>query len=321
MKKNESSTEGMMNDRLDFIVRSFNHTHKKKYENYVVTGIWHRLRAKNLMIKPITQQLVRRPDGKYALLDLYFPAINFAVECDENQHFDPNGNYIPEDKLREYDVLKKLAALPVQPELMRIKAVCGLDEIDQQLDHVAAEIERKALLVSSAELWNDESAADFLMRKGELNVSDVVQFEHICDILNAFGFRTQQGEEYHPGRSRGTYRINAVEELWFANLLWQKGEAKYANVWHEETEEIFEYKNFGIENNWNSLGIGKFSRYTFCKAKDSLGKAGYKFYGKFTLASGIQQSPEGYKYLIWRKTDPTINADSIRRKYQQDKEH
>ena len=123
MKKNDISAESMMNKRLDFIVKSFNHTHKKKYENYVVTGIWHRLRTKNLMIKPITQQLVRRPDGKYALLDLYFPAINLAVECDENQHFDPNGNYIPEDKLREYDVLKVLAALPVQPELMRIKAI------------------------------------------------------------------------------------------------------------------------------------------------------------------------------------------------------
>lgn len=310
MKKNEGSTEGMMNDRLDFIVRSFNHTHKKKYENYVVTGIWHRLRAKNLMIKPITQQLVRRPDGKYALLDLYFPAINLAVECDENQHFDPNGNYIPEDKLREYDVLKVLAALPVQPELMRIKAVCGLTEIDQQLDHVVEAIEKRIAGVPASELWNDESAAEFVTKKRMLNVSDPVLFSLKRDILNALEFRKPNGEEY-AGLQQGTYKVGSNEEFWFANLIRQMGEGRYTNVWHEETEEIHEYESEGKENNWPELiRQGTFFRYTFCRVKDALGNNGFKFYGKFKLASEIRHDSQG-RYLIWKKVGDEIRIDEV----------
>ena len=57
---------------------------RKDYENYVVGAIYHKLN--NINIQPVSQQYVKRSDNNYALLDLYFPQINYAIECDEKYH-------------------------------------------------------------------------------------------------------------------------------------------------------------------------------------------------------------------------------------------
>ena len=90
--------------KQDYLYRMFSHhTKDKEKENYVVNAIWARL--DDLNIKPVTQQYVRRPNG-YALIDLYFPQINYGVECDEAYHKD---NTL-KDAAREIDLKTALSA-------------------------------------------------------------------------------------------------------------------------------------------------------------------------------------------------------------------
>ena len=70
-------------DKQEYLYRMFSHhTKDKEKENYVVNAIWQRL--DDLNIKPVTQQYVHiSKSNRYALIDLYFPQINYGVECDE----------------------------------------------------------------------------------------------------------------------------------------------------------------------------------------------------------------------------------------------
>ncbi len=58
----------------------------KKHENFVITALLHdeRLRA----LKPITQHYVPLSDSNYALIDLYYPQIDLAIEVDEPFHLE-----------------------------------------------------------------------------------------------------------------------------------------------------------------------------------------------------------------------------------------
>lgn len=299
-----------MPDKLDFIVKSFKRTHKKKYENYVITGIWHRLRSANILLKPVTQQLVRRPDGKHALLDLYFPAINVAIECDENQHFDSAGNYVSEDKLREMDVLKVLGALPTTPDLFRVKAVTSLEEIDQQLEEIMDKIKSKVnALNDCTKGWDDMNAVDYMRTHSELTVADPVVFKLQYEVLNALGLRTSSGDEY-AGYMKGALKINESEYIWFANMTREKGDSRFYNVWNDQDETIFEYEMENKKCDWEELVKKETYRYTFCKIKDSLGNSGLKFFGKFKLSSDIMQDENGVRYIIWKKVADTVRKFS-----------
>jgi very-short-patch-repair endonuclease len=67
----------------------------KKHENFVITSLIHDERLRDL--KPLTQHYVPLSNKNYALIDLYYPQIDFAIEVDEPQHLDN----IEEDKKRQ----------------------------------------------------------------------------------------------------------------------------------------------------------------------------------------------------------------------------
>ncbi len=96
-------------------------TNKKNDENYVITRIWNRL--DNLDIKFITQQYVIRPDGKYALTDMYFPQLGIHIEIDEGHH----KTNIESDKAREENIVRV-----TDHEVKRIDVTKGLISIHQQ---------------------------------------------------------------------------------------------------------------------------------------------------------------------------------------------
>lgn len=66
--------------KAEFITRQFQRTHNKRFENYVLTRIWHGVNSTD--VKMITQQYVIREDG-CALLDAYFQQFN--------SNFSPSG--------------------------------------------------------------------------------------------------------------------------------------------------------------------------------------------------------------------------------------
>lgn len=73
-------------------------TYYKSHENFVINSLIHDERLHEL--KPITQYYVERKDRKYALIDIYFPQINLAIEIDEP----PHENNKLKDKERQADI-------------------------------------------------------------------------------------------------------------------------------------------------------------------------------------------------------------------------
>lgn len=117
-------------EKREYLIKTLSRTKRKDYENYVIGAIWHRLNT--LEIKPVSQQYVKRADGKHALLDLYFPQINVGIECDEAYH---EHNTEP-DKIREANVEQALSALQMGQEftLIRINAHTDMDALDRQIN-------------------------------------------------------------------------------------------------------------------------------------------------------------------------------------------
>lgn len=81
--------------KFDYLVSQIHRTAYKKYENYIVGALLHDKMLPDL--KPCTQYYVVRTGGGYALLDLYFPQIEFAIEIDEPHHI----NNKESDNLRQ----------------------------------------------------------------------------------------------------------------------------------------------------------------------------------------------------------------------------
>ena len=82
--RHDISSEIINDAKRDYLVRTFSRTKRKDYENYILNAIWHKLDRSD--IQPVTQQFIKRSDGKYALVDLYFPQLNIGIECDEAHH-------------------------------------------------------------------------------------------------------------------------------------------------------------------------------------------------------------------------------------------
>lgn len=198
-----------MDKKLEYLVKTFSRTNKKDYENYILTGIWHRLNI--LDIKPVIQQYVKLIDGTYALIDLYFPQINLGVECDEEYH----KNNKEKDFKRELNLSQVLSKIVLNDEfkLIRIDITKNIEEIKKQIDD--------AVFIIKSKLQN----TDF--EKWDLKVSDNLEFNTIVEIANCFG------KDY---KSLQTYflKLNESYSLWCPKLQINKvrKEKIQSNGWY-----------------------------------------------------------------------------------------
>lgn len=73
-----------MDWKYEYLVDQLHRTAYKKHESFIIGSLIHDEALS--MLKPCLQYYVRRTDGRYALLDLYYPQIELAVEIDEPHH-------------------------------------------------------------------------------------------------------------------------------------------------------------------------------------------------------------------------------------------
>ena len=73
-----------MNWKYEYLVEQLHRTAYKKHEAFIVGNLFNDPELQDL--KPITQYYARRTDSGYALLDLYYPQLNIAIEIDESHH-------------------------------------------------------------------------------------------------------------------------------------------------------------------------------------------------------------------------------------------
>ena len=317
------------------VIRSFRHTHEKDFENYVVTGIWHRLRLANLEhdLKPITQQYVKRENG-YALLDLYFPDIKFAVECDEAYH---QGNYL-NDQAREREVYKRfnewlvdnrhfrsavddldaISAVGVESnslELARVDASLPYGLIDRQLDEIVNRIKNKYRQFGCP-CWDVRPAEDIALQDGQITVQKGLVFDSVSSIFRGMNIRTQRGE-YHKGPwQHGGYPVanNNLIILWFPHLAQQQG--RWLNILSEEGKKIKEMRgdHFGPDasRSWKrdadafDRGV-KSKRIVFAQSRNGIGEAGYRFMGVYQMDGYGERDEDGAPtFTHWEKVADAI---------------
>ena len=262
--------------KQDYLYRMFSHhTKDKEKENYVVNAIWARL--DDLNIKPVTQQYVRRSNG-YALIDLYFPQINYGVECDEKHHKDN----LLKDAEREIDLQTALSACSEDGlTIRRVDATLDADALHARIREIVAEIKEKI-----AEKGNQlppwlapEEEWAVIKQRGVLRIADNYSFSTIADICQKCF-----GKDANYRIQRSFFRVTDDRMLWCPKLAIELPDGSKAAQSRGWVNELSADWNVIIEHNNSGATPVKHPdkpRYTFAKSKDKRGEDAYRFIGVF----------------------------------------
>ena len=322
-------------DKTNYLMRCFRHTHNKDRENYVVLGIWHRLRMSGIKydLQPITQQYVKRAEGGYALLDLYFPAIKLAVECDEAFHKknykadqdrendvfqafhncgigDPRKHVLRLDKVMtcEHAAEQAINADMVDVEnleIARVDASLPYIEIDEQLDYIVGKIKLR-FQEAGYPRWDIRPAEDIVLEKGRVNDNELLVFNDIASVLRGLNIIKSDGIPYSYW-GRGGFSIGESRILWFPHLLFAAG--GWHNILSDDGNEITESRGTGhsetdekqrriARRDWvpdvEKMRNGEtVERCVFAHSKNALGERGYRFLGIYKLEDVIMNKEDG----------------------------
>jgi len=258
-------------NKTEFIIRQLARTKHKKFEQYVVTGIIHKI--SNIDLKFVTQQYVNRPEGR-ALTDLFFPQLNLHIEVDEAFH----KNNVKEDELREQDIIDA-----TNHEIIRVDASVEITSINSQIDDVVQLIKDKVESLGDEFIpWDidKEFSSEFYVKKGYISLADNVTFKTIKDACNCFG------HNYSGYQKAGANHPDPNILLWFPKLY---PNGKWDNKISNDENTIFENSidldiaNKHIHSHIHQLSGEKHIRIVFARVKDNLGFVLYRFKGLYKL--------------------------------------
>lgn len=233
-------------------------------------------------IKPVSQQYVRRPNGKYALIDLYFPQLNIGIECDEIHHL----NHKEEDNLRFTDIINSISSY----EEIRIPIFNSNDKnqyrsiegINNDINNAVNRIREKKSQTTDFEPWDTRPDIYKALEKGLLDIDDNYIFTQ--EELRLFFDRSGITQ-------KGFYKIIEDCYIWLpglaieneGNYIPYNKNLDYINIISKDGEKIFEFLP-DIKENKNEV----FKRIVFVKMKDRiLNRQVYKFAGVFEKKNKI----------------------------------
>lgn len=268
--------------QTEYILRSISKIRNKKWEFFIVTRIIHSLPVD---VEFVTQQLVRLPNGKRALTDLYFPQFDIHLEIDEKHH----KSQLIEDLKRERDIIKR-----TDHSLIRIEVSDenGNDLCTKIISEEVDIIISKILKLRSEQLANNQFApwdyesrytAESVIKAGIVSIENNVVFQTQLEALRCFGFKGK-------GYQRGAWKVpdGTNDLVWFPRLY------KHG-LWHNELtvngEKIIER---ALDNNTEALAsiskqikdemeVGIRNFIVFAKARDALGFNLYRYVGTFRM--------------------------------------
>lgn len=323
--------------RRDYLFKTFGKkTNNKPAETYILNQLWlklvERLSEQGLEPpEPVTQQLVFYKRKRY-FIDLYFPTLRIAVECDEEYHTkqgpkDANRqnnieNIIDEMSLEEalFEGRLKLAVNPStgiirlasvlddesdsyrKTRVYRIKAYKKLAVIEAQIEQVV-----KVICTSMTKdlSWrNPEDKLKDIEKKKCLKVSDFYDFASNVQICNLFGCNFPEGTQ------RNYYvKLNAIGRtchIWIPNLVKPNGDSGAKSGWKNSFESDFSIKEFhdDIVEEFDKTDL----RITFVKGKNPLGQLIRRFAGLYKF-KGWDKDSEGRetKVRIWERIATEIH--------------
>lgn len=274
-------------EKLNYITRQLARAERKRFENYVVTRIWHLL--DDLTLKFVTQQYVVRPSGR-ALTDMYFPQLGIHIEVDEVQHL----NSVEQDKRREADIVNM-----TNHKVLRIDTSKGIDLVNQQIDEVIKSIKHFKSNQPFFKPWDmqEEQNPKTYTSKGFIEVSDDVAFKNCFLAANCFGHiykGFQKSSAMHP-KEPGKI-------IWFPKL-YKNGD--WDNSISDDDEIITE-KSLNKPNHTTKILNGiPTNRIVFARVKSPLGDVMYRFKGEYTLDFNLTNIENG---LIWKRISTKVKT-------------
>lgn len=293
-------------DKLTYIVRTLSRTKRKDYENYVVNAVWQRLADSS--IKPVTQQYVRRADGSYYLIDLYFPQLSMGVECDEAYH--ESRSQRDRDARREMeliDAIRQISEIAYTPLHIHV-AEHTLEAVDAQIDDAVAAIRKRATELRESERFveweTDRKQSDALSKMKSLKVSDDIGFHTIAEACNTTMGCNYKGMQKAFFRPKGLIANNIDTFAWFPKLSVDGINASTAAGWvnaiSPDGRRIYQYNAKNpkvIENDRDQP-----ARIVFARMFDRvLGAWSYRFVGIFEYA-GIGKNANGKRSEVYMRT-------------------
>ena len=248
--------------KMEYLRKTFAQASGKSFENYVITQIW--AAVKDFGLRPITQQYVKRSKDKYALIDLYFPQIKFAIEIDEKNH-----DKIKElDGMRQEDIYRSVLGIKIE----KIKEG-EYEEVERQIKEVVQKIKTASKGLEKfdwLENWRREKEEKLLKIKNRkvLKVSDFAEFNEKVDVLKILEKKTARGLDYKV-LQQAILNISENEAVFFPDTtLGNKFKNNLSGYWEQIS---------GIRTDADPSKI----LYTFAKCDDSLGNIVYRFVGVF----------------------------------------
>jgi very-short-patch-repair endonuclease len=281
-------------EKMEYLIKTLSRTSRKDYENYVINSIWTKL--DNSEIEIVSQQYINDPKDKrkYYFIDLYFPAVNIGIECDEAHH--KNEETKKADKKREasiFDVLNQINREGYIPK--HIDVTKPFNEVQSEIDKVVLFIKQKIKEIKPPR-WEIIDVVKYFQNKKLITTADRIGFKTInqaCNIL----FSTNYSEKakgarmsyFTPGTFKGTEY--AGYKVWFPKLAIKNEDGKlvpptdtgWNNQLTNKGKKIIEED--GEEKSKNEHNE---RRITFVKYSDSLGYNAYKFVGIFQLEKTVK---------------------------------
>ena len=228
----------------EYLVDQIHRTAYKKYESFVVGSLIHDKSLSEL--KPCTQHYVKRVDGGYALLDLYYPQIDLAIEIDEPAH----ANNVESDESRQRIVEEDLKC-----EFIRIKISDG--NVPNQIKNLKKRIATKCSDYQNKDKfkkWLKPRKLDIYKAKKELKETLFLKIKgeiHPDDLLSRQTGYWVIAKEKQKKINRVVVVHDSVVSRIFTNIQWHIFDQQPNKVGYtgEETESD---KIVGtIIENWN----------------------------------------------------------------------
>lgn len=289
-------------------------TQNKRAENYVVNYIWARLH--NLNLEPVTQQYILLKKKKYALIDLYFPQLHYAIECDEGHH-ERNKKADAEREKNIYNVLSSIREEDFSDlEIKHIKVTKNIENIHDDMDKIVEEIKvkikEKIKTPSGKLVWKSPSErAEDAKKEGKLTVNMLLPFRKIADVLNFFCCKTSDGKEY-TNYQQALRHIDDEYAIWCPKLAVETSEGKvsgskdWKNTLNEDWTQLKSEDNRGIKDAYDSKKVAN-KMITFAQGKDSYGaNLAYRFIGVYEL-----ETKEDNTY-IYNRIASEVDLNEIR---------
>lgn len=269
--------------KLTYLSNIFSKIHRKGFETYVIARIWNKL--DNLDIEIVSQQYVKRENG-YALLDLYFPQINYGVEVNEAYHL----SQPDKDKMRKQEV-----EILTGVTIVAVDCSKPIEDVHQQIDKVVAEINNRIAQTANFKPWQEGVLnPDSYKANGILKVEDGVILSNTDDICTIFGMEVpKRGYQ----RAGGVPLPNSDYFVWWPNAI----QKKWANEMSDDGEKIVEYdKSDEQKCNQHVEKYLKLNqrRITFFRKKNIFGQHYYRFVGVYEMD---KEESRKINKCVWRR--------------------